>query len=86
MCEPITESPYAVPVAAHATGNNTRVLIYSLLLTKVTELRHGVHLSWKGFAYPIGRIVTDPNARVGDHSYSLNFGTTPESAERQLGS
>jgi hypothetical protein len=86
MCEPITEPPYAVPVAARAVGTTTRVLIYCLLLTKVTELRHGVHLSWKGFAYPLRRMVTDPNARVGDHDYALHFGTTPESAERELGS
>jgi hypothetical protein len=86
MCEPITESPYAVPVAAYATGKNTRVLLYSLLLTKVTELRRGVHLSWKGFAYPLRRMVTDPNAKVGSHDFSLHFGTTPESANSQLGS
>jgi hypothetical protein len=86
MCEPITEPPYAVPMAAHATGNTTQVLTYALLLTKVTELRHSVHLSWKGFAYPLRRMVTDPNARVGDHDYALHFGTTPESAARQLGS
>jgi hypothetical protein len=86
MCEPIAAPPYAVPMAAHAAGNTTRVLTYCLLLTKVTTLRHSVHLSWKGFAYPLRRMVTDPNASVGDHDFSLHFGTTPESAERELGS
>jgi hypothetical protein len=84
MCEKFNELPYAVPLGEPFTWNNTRFLNFSLLLTKVTQLRGGMHQSSRGFAYPMRRMVADPKAIVGRHDLALHFGTTPESAARKL--
>jgi hypothetical protein len=86
VCEKFAELPYALPLGEPYTWNNTRVLNFGLLLTKVTQLRGRVHQSSRGFSYPMQGMVNDPNAIVGRHDLALHFGTTPESAKRKLGS
>jgi hypothetical protein len=82
MCIEFLEKPYALPLEFEYTRRNTRVLKYSLLLGKVTEKRGGVHVSTRGFEFPIGRMVYDSNARIGDHRKALHYASSPKSAHR----
>jgi hypothetical protein len=84
MCEYLADKPYALPLAERYTWFHKRVLTYSLLLTKVTVLRNNIHQSGLGFTYPLGHMVYDPNAIIGDHTRALHFGSSPESAQTQL--
>jgi hypothetical protein len=83
MCVYLPDAPYAIPLEEHYTWNNNRILTYSLLLTKVTELRNNVHQT-SGFSYPLRQGVYDQNAIVGDHKRALHFGSTPDSAKSLL--
>jgi hypothetical protein len=83
MCVKLTDIPYALPLEEHYSWNNRRFLTYSLLLTKVTELRNHVHQT-RGFSYHMRHMVYDPNARIGDHQHALHFGSSPESAQSEL--
>jgi hypothetical protein len=85
MCIEFLEKPYALPLEFEYTRRNTRVLKYSLLLGKVTEKRGGVHVSTRGFEFPIGRMVHDANARIGDHGRALHYASSPKSAHRLKG-
>jgi hypothetical protein len=77
MCYYDPTQPFGLPLEVR--GNQ---LTYSLLLLKVTELRFGVHQSRMGFTYPVRRLVTDPNALVGDHERALHFAVSPAIADR----
>jgi hypothetical protein len=84
MCVEFDERPYIVPLKQHYTKEGILVLTYSLLLGKVTEKRHGSHISSHEFTWPIGGTVYDPNAIVGDHGRSLHFAPSPDSAKDLL--
>jgi hypothetical protein len=85
LCVKFEEIPYALPLELEYTRNNLLILTFSLLLGKVTELRRRVHVSSRGFEYPIGRMVYDPNARLNDHDRGLHFASSPKSAHRLKG-
>jgi hypothetical protein len=75
MCFEDPTQPYALPLEVHDNR-----MTFSVLLLKVTELRSGVHQSRLGFPYPVRRLVTDPNAQVGDHEKALHFAASPDVA------
>jgi hypothetical protein len=78
MCFEDPTQPYAMPLAVHRTWLHTNVLTYSVLLLKVTQLCGDVHRSrMGGFAYPVRQLVSDPNARVGNHQRALHFAASP---------
>jgi hypothetical protein len=85
MCHQFYERPYTVVLKQRHTKKGTLVLIYSLLLGKVTEKRNGQHISTNNFGWPIGRIVHDSNAVVGHHGRALHFAASPDSTKK-LGS
>jgi hypothetical protein len=85
MCEADRRAPYAVPLELHETKAGILVMVFSLLLWKVTEKWNGEHSSSYGFTYPIGRTIRDANARVGNHRRALHFAacqTAPTSLSR----
>jgi hypothetical protein len=86
MCVKFPERPYALPLETHYTRNNILVLTFSLVLLKVTELRHGLHVSSRGFPFPMRQSVYDPNVRIGHHDYGLHFAASPEGANKLKGS
>jgi hypothetical protein len=78
LCYEDPFQPYAFLLEEHSTWNHTRKLTYSVMLTKVTELRGNTHWSRGGFPYPIRHLITDPNASINDHERALHFAAHPE--------
>jgi hypothetical protein len=85
MCVEFLEKPYALPLEFEYTRDNLLILTFSLLLGKVTELRRGVHVSTRGFEFPIGRMAYDSNARIGHHRRALHYASSPQSAHHLKG-
>jgi hypothetical protein len=77
MCFPDDSFPFILPVAVTATRSGTKHLTVSLLLGKVTTLRHGEHISFRGLRYPLRQPVHDTMAIPGSHDYALHFAATP---------
>jgi hypothetical protein len=77
MCFEDPTRPYAFPLDVRQSWFNTNVLTYSLLLLKVTGFHNDMHWSRMAFPYPLRQLVSDPNARVGDHERALHFAASP---------
>jgi hypothetical protein len=77
MCFEELTSPFLLPLTETTTRTGTKLQTVSLLLGKVTTLRKGEHISFKGLRYPILQPVHDTKALVGDHQKALHFAATP---------
>jgi hypothetical protein len=77
MCEKVNGQPIELILDRYQTKNGTWIETYTFSLGKVTSLTNGEHKSGRGFAYPVGQTVSDPNAMVGNHSTALHFIANP---------
>jgi hypothetical protein len=77
MCEKVAGQPNELILERYRTKNGTWIETYIYPLGKVTHLRGNDHTSSRGFAYPLGQTVHDPNAKVGNHSTALHFIANP---------
>jgi hypothetical protein len=77
ICYEFKAEPLAVPLRLRRAKSGKLILTYSLLLGKVTEKKFKHHRSLHGFTYPIGKVVSDSNAIVGDHEFGLHFAASP---------
>jgi hypothetical protein len=79
MCINVAGQPYRVVLYRYRDKNGNPREIYTYVLGKVTELRGGEHKSLRGFTYPLGKTVTDPNAEIGSHVKALHLIADPAS-------
>jgi hypothetical protein len=80
MCFDDPSVPSLMPVAVTTTSTGTKLLTVSLLLGKVTTIRRGEHISFRGMRYPLLETIHDPQAIQGSHDSALHFAATPECA------
>ena len=80
MCFEDPSVPWLMPGAVTTTSTGTKLLTVSLLLGKVTTIRHGEHISFRGLRYPLHQTIHDTKARPGSHDYALHFAATPACA------
>src|SRR5918999_4913075 len=81
MCEEVSGKPRKVIIYRCRTRDGKFYEVNTHVMGKVTNLRNGEHKSGRGFTYPIGQTITDPNAQVGNHSYGLHLIGDPASNE-----
>jgi hypothetical protein len=77
MCFADAAFPFIIPLEVKTTSTGTQLLTVSLLLGKVTTLRHGEHISFRGLRYPFRQTIHDTKAIPGSHDFSLHFAATP---------
>jgi hypothetical protein len=80
MCFADPSFPCLIPVQVTSSSTGTKLLTVSLLLGKVTTIRHGEHISFRGMRYPLLETIHDPKAIPGSHDYAMHFAATPVSA------
>jgi hypothetical protein len=80
MCHFDPEQPYKLELAARRQPDGIAVATYTFPLGKVTSYRNGEHYSYRGFLWPIGQTVHDPNAKQGAHDQCLHFTASGASA------
>jgi hypothetical protein len=80
MCHADPESPYKLDLGIRRQRDGTAVATYTFPLGKVTSFRNREHYSYKGFLWPIGQTVHDPNAKEGAHDHCLHFTASGASA------
>jgi hypothetical protein len=74
MCVDLPGQPYRIVLDRQTTSDGAKIETYTYALGKVTtKARNGEHTSVRGFTYPLGQTVSDPNAKIGSHEHSLHF-------------
>jgi hypothetical protein len=80
MCFDDPAFPCLIPVHVTSSSTGTKLLTVSLLLGKVTTIRHGEHISFRGMRYPLLETIHDSQAIPGSHDSAMHFAATPVSA------
>jgi hypothetical protein len=83
MCMEVAGQPQRLVLAQQKKRNGTLIETFTVVLGKVTQLRKGEHKSLRGFTYPLGQTVHDPNVKIGDHNYCLHLIADPASDQLQ---
>jgi hypothetical protein len=80
MCIKVPGHPRELTLQERRTRNGKTIETYTVALGKVTSKhRNDDHTSSRGFTYPIGKTVHDPNVKIGDHQLCLHFIADPAS-------
>ncbi len=82
MCFTHPSEPIAHPLLVHQLSEQERLLYYTLLLGKVTELRNGVHQT--KIRYPIRNWVLDPNYNPDNHDAAIHMATLEAIRQNKL--
>jgi hypothetical protein len=80
MCHVDSQQPYRLELDRRTKQDGSTIITYTFPLGKVTGLRNKEHYSSRGFRWPIGQAVHDPNAKQGAHNHCLHFTASGASA------